>query len=170
MKKVIVLLLPMLLTATMMRAQTFAQCVNKAEARINKLKEVEELLVASIKDTKKIEATANMTLNPQQYIDFVLVRYLRNMRKVKLAQMLAATQAANSLCTFVGKADIVNQAAVSEGIARYTEMASFYYEWNKDVEKQFFNNFSNYLNNYGYDCEDIFREDDEELSREYEVY
>lgn len=157
------------LFSTNMLAQSFSQCVNEAETRIKQLKEVERLLASSIKDTDKIVANAQMTLNPQQFIDFTLVRYERNMRKVQLAMVQATTQAANSLCKFIGKSDIVNQIVLAEGIAKYTDMASFSYKHFNDLNEQFFDHFSSYLNNYGYDCEEIFREDDTQLLLEYDI-
>ena len=157
-----------LLSFVGIKAQTFSQCVNEAEMRIKKLKRVEELIASSIQNDEMIEANANMTLNPQKYIDLVLVRYLRNMHKVQLAIVESATQSANDFCKFIGK-NTIDQRIVSQGIAKYTDIASFSYKWSQELEEQFLDKFSKYLYEYGDDCERIFREDDLELLHKYGV-
>lgn len=169
MKKILVLLFYVLFSTNIL-AQSFTQCVNEAETRIKQLKEVEKLIASSIKDTDKVVANAQMTPNPQNFIDFTLVRYERNMCKVQLAMVQATTQAANRLCKFIGKDDVVNQTVLAEGIAKYTDMASFSHKYFNDLNESFFNHFSSYLNNYGYDCEKIFREDDMQLLLEYDIF
>lgn len=170
MKKVILLLFPMLLSATMVGAQTFAQCINEAEARMKKLKEAEQLVASSIQDTDAVMRAAQQTSNPQQFMDFVLLRFERNMRKVQLAMAQSATQYANRLCAFIGKSNVVNQVVLAEGIDKYTDMASFHHKYSNELEESFFEHFSSYLNNYGYDCKAIFSQDNTQLLLEYEIY
>ena len=149
--------------------QNFIQIVNEAEARIEELKMVERLIASSIENVEKVLANANMTHNPQQFIDCTVLRYERNMRKIQLAIAKTATQAANNLHKFRGKND-VNQTVLTEGIAKYKEIASFANEYSKDLYEKFSYHLSQYVDNYGYDCEGVFREDDSQLRTEYGIY
>lgn len=167
-KKAILLLLCVLFSSEIF-SQSFTQCVNEAETRISKLKNVERLIASSIMNKEELMAHAQMTLNPQKFIDCTLLRYERNMRKVQLAIAKTATQAANNLRKFKGNNN-VNQTVLAEGIAKYTKMASFANEYSKDLNESFSNHLLKYVDNYGYDCEHIFREDDSQLRTEYGIY
>lgn len=149
--------------------QNFIQSVNEAEARIEELKMVERLIASSIENEEKVLANANLTHNPQQFIDCTLLRYERNMRKVQLAIAKTAILAANNLHKFKGKND-VNQTVLAACIAKYTDMASFANEYSKDLYEKFSYHLSQYVDNYGYDCEGVFREDDSQLRMEYGIY
>lgn len=150
-------------------AQSFSSCVDDAESRIAKLKEAERLVASSIQNTEAIKAAAQQTANPQQYIDFVVLRYERNNRKIQLAIVLATNEAIKNLSAFVGKGE-VDQVALKEGIFKYSDMSAKAHVFANELQEKFFDHFSAYLNNYGYDCEPIFRQDNMDLLLEYEVY
>ena len=158
--KVFVLILMVLLSLPI-TAQSFTSCVNNAETRISKLKEAEKLVA--------IKAAAQQTANPQQYIDFVVLRYERNNRKIQLAIVQATNEAIKNLSAFVGKNE-VDQVALKEGIIKYSDMSATAHKFANELQEKFFDHFSAYLNNYGYDCESIFRQDNMDLLWEYEVY
>ena len=166
--KVFVLILMVLLSLPI-TAQSFTSCVNNAETRISKLKEAEKLVALSIQNTEAIKAAAQQTANPQQYIDFVVLRYERNNRKIQLAIVQATNEAIKNLSAFVGKNE-VDQVALKEGIIKYSDMSATAHKFANELQEKFFDHFSAYLNNYGYDCESIFRQDNMDLLWEYEVY
>lgn len=168
MAKFITLLLALVLSSPVL-AQSFSDCVVEAEARIAKLKEAQRLVASTIEDADAVEAAAQQTANPQQYIDFVVLRYERNNRKVQLAIVQAATEVVNNLSAFIGK-DEVDQVVLREGIAKYSSMAAFSHKVANELQDGFFNHFSAYLNQYGYDCESVFRSDDMDLLLEYEIF
>lgn len=159
----------MIVLSSSMMAQSFTSCVSNAETRISKLKEAEKLVASSIQDTEAITATAKLTANPQQYIDFVVLRYERNNLKIQLAIVQAANEAIQKFSSFIGK-DNVDQTVLREGIAKYSDISATSHKFANDLQNKFFEDFSAYLNNYGYDCESIFRQDNNELLLEYEVY
>ncbi len=159
----------MVVLSTSMRAQSFSSCMNDAETRISKLKEAERLVASSIQNTEAIMAAAQQTANPQQYIDFVLLRYERNNRKIQLAIVQATNEVIKNLSAFIGNSD-VDQVVLKEGIAKYSDMSASAHKFANELQEKYFDHFSAYLNNYGYDCESIFRQDNMDLLLEYEVY
>lgn len=152
-----------------MSAQSFSSCIGDAETRISKLKEAEKLVASSIQNTEAIKAAAQQTANPQQYIDFVVLRYERNNRKIQLAIVQATNEAIKNLSAFVGKGE-VDQVVLKEGIAKYSDMSAKAHKFANELQEKYFDHFSAYLNNYGYDCESIFRQDNLGLLLEYEIY
>lgn len=159
----------MVVLSSSMRAQSFTSCVKNAENRISKLKEAERLVASSIQDSEAIKAAAQQTANPQQYIDFVVLRYARNNRKIQLAIVQATNEAIKNLSAFIGN-DEVDQVVLKEGISKYSDMSAFAHKFANELQEKFFEQFTSYLNNYGYDCESIFRQDDMDLLLGYEVY
>lgn len=155
----------MVVLSSSLKAQSFTSCVSDAETRISKLKEVEKLVASSIQNTEAIKATAQQTANPQQYIDFVVLRYERNNHKIQLAIVQATNEAIKNLSAFIGKSE-VDQVVLKEGITKYSDMSATAHKFANELQE----NFSAYLNNYGYDCESIFRQDNMDLLLEYEVY
>lgn len=89
-----------------LKAQSFTSCVSDAETRISKLKAAEKLVASSIQNTEAIKAAAQQTDNPQQYIDFVVLRYERNNRKIQLAIVQATNEAIKNLSAFIGKSEV----------------------------------------------------------------
>ena len=87
----------MVVLSSSLKAQSFASFVNDTETRISKLKEAERLVASSIQNTEEIKAAAQQTANPQQYIDFVVLRYERNNRKIQLAIVQATNEAIKNL-------------------------------------------------------------------------
>lgn len=152
-----------------MKAQSFTSCVSDAETRISKLKDVEKLVASSIQNTEATKAAAQQTANPQQYIDFVVLRYERNNRKIQLAIVQATNEAIKNLSAFVGNSG-VDQVVLKEGIAKYSDMSAKAHKFANELQEKYFDHFSAYLNNYGYDCESVFRQDNMDLLLEYEVY
>lgn len=152
-----------------LKAQSFTSCVSDAETRISKLKAAEKLVASSIQNTEAIKAAAQQTDNPQQYIDFVVLRYERNNRKIQLAIVQATNEAIKNLSAFVGNSG-VDQVVLKEGIAKYSDMSAKAHKFANELQEKYFDHFSAYLNNYGYDCESIFRQDNMDLLLEYEVY
>ena len=152
-----------------LKAQSFTSCVSDAETRISKLKAAEKLVASSIQNTEAIKAAAQQTDNPQQYIDFVVLRYERNNRKIQLAIVQATNEAIKNLSAFIGKSE-GDQGVLKEGIAKYSDMSATAHKLANELQEKFFDHFSAYLNNYGYDCESIFRQDNMDLLLEYEVY
>lgn len=150
-------------------AQSFSQTTSQAEQRIANLKQAERLVASSIQNTDAITAMAQQTPKPQQYIDFVLLRYERNNRKIQLAIVQAANEAVQAMSAFIGNAS-VNQLTLKQGIAKYTAISAEAHKFANELQEQFFDHFSSYLNNYGYDCQAVFEQDDMELLLEYEVY
>lgn len=165
----LITLLIMVVLSSSLKAQSFTSCMNNAETRINKLKEAEKLVTSSIQNTEAIKAVAQQTANPQQYIDFVVLRYERNNRKIQLAIVQATNDAIKNLSAFIGKSDI-DQVTLKEGITKYSDMSAQAHKFANELQEKFFDHFSAYLNNYGYDCESIFRQDNMDLLLEYEVY
>ena len=159
----------MFVLSSSMMAQSFTSCVSNAETRISKLKEAERLVASSIQNTEAIKAAAQQTVNPQQYIDFVVLRYERNNLKIQLAIVQAANEAIRKFSSFIGK-DNVDLTVLREGIAKYSDISATSHKFANDLQDTFFEHFSAYLNNYGYDCESIFRQDNNDLLLEYEVY
>ena len=88
---------------------------------------------------------------------------------MQLAIVQAATEVVNNLSAFIGK-DEVDQVVLREGIAKYSSMAAFSHKVANELQDGFFNHFSAYLNQYGYDCESVFRSDDMDLLLEYEIF
>lgn len=152
-----------------LKAQSFTSCVSDAETRISKLKAAEKLVASSIQNTEAIKAAAQQTDNPQQYIDFVVLRYERNNRKIQLAIVQATNEAIKNLSAFVGNSG-VDQVVLKEGIAKYSDMSAKAHKFANELQEKYFDHFSAYLNNYGYDCESVFRQDNMDLLLEYEVY
>ena len=152
-----------------LKAQSFTSCVSDAETRISKLKAAEKLVASSIQNTEAIKAAAQQTDNPQQYIDFVVLRYERNNRKIQLAIVQATNEAIKNLSAFIGKSE-VDQVVLKEGITKYSDMSATAHKFANELQEKFFDHFSAYLNNYGYDCESISRQDNMDLLLEYEVY
>lgn len=152
-----------------LKAQSFTSCVSDAETRISKLKAAEKLVASSIQNTEAIKAAAQQTDNPQQYIDFVVLRYERNNRKIQLAIVQATNEAIKNLSAFIGKSE-VDQVVLKEGITKYSDMSATAHKFANELQEKFFDHFSAYLNNYGYDFESIFRQDNMDLLLEYEVY
>ena len=152
-----------------LKAQSFTSCLIDAETRIRKLRAAEKLVASSIKNIEAIKAAAQQTDNPQQYIDFVVLRYERNNRKIQLAIVQATNEAIKNLSAFIGKSE-VDQVVLKEGITKYSDMSAMAHEFANKLQEKFFAHFSAYLNNYGYDCESIFRQDDMDLLLEYDVY
>ena len=159
----------MVMLSFSLKAQSFTSCVSDAETRISKLKEAEKLVASSIQNTEAIKAVALQTANPQQYIDFVVLRYERNNHKIQLAIVQATNDAIKNLSAFIGKSDI-DQVTLKEGITKYSDMSALAHKFANELQEKFFDHFSAYLNNYGYDCESIFRQDNMDLLLEYEVY
>ena len=145
-----------------LKAQSFTSCVSDAETRISKLKAAEKLVASSIQNTEAIKAAAQQTDNPQQYIDFVVLRYERNSRKIQLAIVQATNEAIKNLSAFVGKNE-VDQVALKEGIIKYSDMSATAHKFANELQEKYFDHFSAYLNNYGYDCESVFRQDNMDL-------
>lgn len=159
----------MVVLSSSLKAQSFTSCVSDAETRISKLKDVEKLVASSILNTEAIKAAAQQTANPQQYIDFVVLRYERNNRKIQLAIVQATNEAIKNLSAFVGNSG-VDQVVLKEGIAKYSDMSAKAHKFANELQEKYFDHFSAYLNNYGYDCESVFRQDNMDLLLEYEVY
>ena len=159
----------MVVLSSSLKAQSFASVVNDTETRISKLKEAERLVASSIQNTEAIKAAAQQTANPQQYIDFVVLRYERNNRKIQLAIVQATNEAIKNLSAFVGNSG-VDQVVLKEGIAKYSDMSAKAHKFANELQEKYFDHFSAYLNNYGYDCESVFRQDNMDLLLEYEVY
>ena len=159
----------MIVLSFSLKAQSFTSCVIDAETRIRKLRAAEKLVASSIQNIEAIKAAAQQTDNPQQYIDFVVLRYERNNRKIQLAIVQATNEAIKNLSAFIGKSE-VDQVVLKEGITKYSDMSAMAHEFANKLQEQFFAHFSAYLNNYGYDCESIFRQDDMDLLLEYDVY
>ncbi len=159
----------MVVLSSSLKAQSFASFVNDTETRISKLKEAERLVASSIQNTEEIKAAAQQTANPQQYIDFVVLRYERNNRKIQLAIVQATNEAIKNLSAFVGNSG-VDQVVLKEGIAKYSDMSAKAHKFANELQEKYFDHFSAYLNNYGYDCESVFRQDNMDLLLEYEVY
>lgn len=159
----------MVVLSSSLKAQSFTSCVSDAETRISKLKDVEKLVASSIQNTEAIKAAAQQTANPQQYIDFVVLRYERNNRKIQLAIVQATNEAIKNLSAFVGNSG-VDQVVLKEGIAKYSDMSAKAHKFANELQEKYFDHFSAYLNNYGYDCESVFRQDNMDLLLEYEVY
>ena len=159
----------MVMLSFSLKAQSFTSCLIDAETRIRKLRAAEKLVASSIKNIEAIKAAAQQTDNPQQYIDFVVLRYERNYRKIQLAIVQATNEAIKNLSAFIGKSE-VDQVVLKEGIAKYSDMSAMAHEFANKLQEKFFAHFSAYLNNYGYDCESIFRQDDMDLLLEYDVY
>ena len=165
----LITLLIMVVLSSSLKAQSFTSCMNNAETRISKLKEAEKLVASSIQNTEAIKAVALQTANPQQYIDFVVLRYERNNHKIQLAIVQATNDAIKNLSAFIGKSDI-DQVTLKEGITKYSDMSAHAHKFANELQEKFFDHFSAYLNKYGYDCESIFRQDNMDLLLEYEVY
>lgn len=159
----------MVVLSSSLKAQSFTSCVSDAETRISKLKDVEKLVASSIQNTEATKAAAQQTANPQQYIDFVVLRYERNNRKIQLAIVQATNEAIKNLSAFVGNSG-VDQVVLKEGIAKYSDMSAKAHKFANELQEKYFDHFSAYLNNYGYDCESVFRQDNMDLLLEYEVY
>ena len=159
----------MVVVSFSLKAQSFTSCVSDAETRISKLKAAEKLVASSIQNTEAIKAAARQTDNPQQYIDFVVLRYERNNRKIQLAIVQATNEAIKNLSAFIGKSE-VDQVVLKEGITKYSDMSATAHKFANELQEKYFDHFSAYLNNYGYDCESIFRQDNKDLLLEYEVY
>ena len=159
----------MVVLSSSLKAQSFTSCVSDAETRISKLRDVEKLVASSIQNTEAIKAAAQQTANPQQYIDFVVLRYERNNRKIQLAIVQATNEAIKNLSAFVGNSG-VDQVVLKEGIAKYSDMSAKAHKFANELQEKYFDHFSAYLNNYGYDCESVFRQDNMDLLLEYEVY
>lgn len=121
-------------------AQSFALYASDAETRINKLKEAENLVASSIQDTEAITATAKQTTNPQQYIDFVVLRYERNNLKIQLAIVQAANEAIQKFSSFIGK-DNIDQSVLREGIAKYSDISATSHKFANDLQNKFFEDF-----------------------------
>ena len=81
----------------------------------------------------------------------------------------ATNEAIKNLSAFVGKNE-VGQVALKEGIIKYSDMSATAHKFANELQEKFFDHFSAYLNNYGYNCESIFRQDNMDLLLEYEVY
>ena len=152
-----------------LKAQSFTSCVSDAETRISKLKAAEKLVASSIQNTEAIKAAAQQTDNPQQYIDFVVLRYERNNRKIQLAIVQATNEAIKNLSAFIGKSE-VDQVVLKEGITKYSDMSATAHKFANELQEKFFDHFTAHLNNYGYDSESIFRQDNMDLLFEYAVY
>ena len=165
----LITLLIMVVLSSSLKAQSFTSCMNNAETRISKLKEAEKLVTSSIQNTEAIKAVAQQTANPQQYIDFVVLRYERNNRKIQLAIVQATNDAIKKLSAFIGKSDI-DQVTLKEGITKYSDMSALAHKFANELQEKLFDHLSAYLNNYGYDFESIFRQDNMDLLLEYEVY
>lgn len=159
----------MVVLSSSLKAQSFTSCVSDVETRISKLKEAEKLVASSIQNTEAVKAAAQQTANPQQYIDFVVLRYERNNRKIQLAIVQATNEAIKDLSAFVGNSE-VDQVVLKEGIAKYSDMSAKAHKFANELQEKYFDHFSAYLNNYGYDCESVFRQDNMDLLLEYEVY
>lgn len=169
MKRNIVLIAFLILSCWSLFAQSFDQTVAQAERRISNLKQAEKLVASSIQNTAAITSMAQQMPNPQQYVDFVLLRYERNNRKIQLAIVQAANEAVHAMSAFIGNSGI-NQVVLKQGIAKYAAMSAEAHKFANELQEKFFDHFSAYLNNYGYDCESIFRQDNMDLLLEYEVY
>lgn len=169
MKRNIVLIAFLILSSGSLFAQSFIQIVAQAEQRISNLKQAEKLVASSIQNTAAIISMAQQMPNPQQYVDFVLLRYERNNRKIQLAIVQAANEAVHAMSAFIGNSGI-NQVVLKEGIAKYSAISAFAHKFANELQETFFEHFSSYLNNYGYDCEAVFKQDNMELLLEYEVY
>ena len=152
-----------------LQSQSFTSGVSDAETRISKLKAAEKLVASSIQNTEAIKAAAQQTDNPQQYIDFVVLRYERNNRKIQLAIVQATNEAIKNLSAFIGKSE-GDQGVLKEGITKYSDMSATAHKFANELQEKFFDHFSAYLIIYVYDCESIFRQDNKDLLLEYEVY
>ena len=165
----LITLLIMVVFSSSLKAQSFTSCVRDAETRISKLREARKLVASSIENKEETMAVAQLTANPQQYIDFFVLRYERNCHKIQLAIVQATNDAIKNLSAFIGKSDI-DQVVLKEAITKYSDMSAFAHKFANELQESFFNHFSAYLNNYGYDCESIFRQDNMDLLLEYDVY
>ena len=159
----LITLLIMVVLSSSLKAQSFTSCMNNAETRISKLKEAEKLVTSFIQKTEAKMAVV------QQTVDFVVLRYERNNRKIQLAIVQATNDAIKNLSAFIGKSDI-DQVTLKEGITKYSDMSAKAHKFANELQEKLFDHLSAYLNNYGYDFESIFRQDNMDLLLEYEVY
>lgn len=146
--------------------QTFMQVAQKYNARIDQLFELNNVLAETISDDVLCDAEA--TLNPQQYIDFVLLRFERNDCKVQLEIASVALETISELVEFYDSDEVGNDV-ITDGISRFAKIGKLTAERAQQLQTNFAKHMSDYIEKYGYDCEEIFLEDDKELLEDYGV-
>lgn len=148
--------------------QTFLQVAQKYKSRIDQLMELDKALGATISDEDAIIYNAEATLNPEQYIDFVLLRFERNDCKVQLEMASVASEAISELVAFYDSDEVENDV-ITDGISRFAASGKLSVERSQQLQTSFAEHMSNYIGKYGYDCEEIFLQDDKELLEDYGV-
>ena len=158
---------PLGLSAQRMTADQFMAVIQEKQQKIDLIREGANN-AWNYFDLDNAEANARQTSDYQAYMDFILARYDRTLSIMNYA----AARIAGEVAEFMRQHRydcIFSDDVMSEGIAKYIDMQSFFNEWGYKSEEKFRRNWGNYTAKYGNNGS-VYFQDDNAYMRRYGVY
>ena len=158
---------PLGLSAQRMTADQFMAVIQEKQQKIDVIHDGIESAWYYY-DMDNAETRARHTTNYEFDIDLVLARFNRTISIMNYA----AARIAGEVAEFMRQHrydGIFSDDVMSEGIAKYIDMQSFFNEWGYKSEEKFRRNWSNFTAKYGNNGSAYFQ-DDNAYMRRYGVY
>ena len=158
---------PLGLSAQRMTADQFMAVIQEKQQKIDVIQEGAKNAWYYF-DLDNAEAKARQTSDYQAYMDFILARYDRTLSIMNYA----AARIAGEIAEFIRQHrydGLFSDDVMSEGIAKYIDMQSFFNKWGYESEEKFRRNWSNFTAKYGDNGSAFFQEDNDYMRR-YGVY
>ena len=158
---------PLGLSAQRMTADQFMAVIQEKQQKIDVIQEGAKYAWYYF-DLDNAEAKARQTSDYQAYMDFILARYDRTLSIMNYA----AARIAGEIAEFIRQHrydGLFSDDVMSEGIAKYIDMQSFFNKWGYESEEKFRRNWSNFTAKYGDNGSAFFQEDNDYMRR-YGVY
>lgn len=140
--------------------------IKALEGEIEKLHALRQQISSSITE-EDIEYIAESEPNAQQILEFLFIRQYRNLSKIDSQMAKIALKIKDIISRNQNDPDF-EPIVFEQGIAKYTEMAEFCQEYASKEQKDFQKGWREYVELYGDEDKEIFKEDDKELA-EYGV-